>query len=924
MAAVAPKNVRRLEDMLANVLTDEHDEDRGRPTKRHETEALRAALMAPALQQQPLGIREGQTVVEFPEARPFTGANAVARADGRIWDSIRDRTAMNDQPYTKAMQELARVQTIIARDPNKRFIDMYGTKTNQRPQALYDQDKLRILGAREAEMAAARRLDQQRKIVNAPAKEKQLEGLRAELARIEVRLALTEKQDPLLRVAASRAVYYLDTGVNEDPGSLEYLLQSAETALFVERMARKYQARLEQPVNKTEYGMVDMDTAVQMVRAFWEESLEAGTNHDMRSDAATRKPEDVKLERKVIDSTVRTENDTIKLLLAGYALNTCLAPEGDIEGRESYLRTAQRALGKALNWFYIGLTEFTAENNTENVRLLGDIYTTFKRLMGPFADWKNRLDIRDEPFDMDAAKAMVQLLLNATATIIEQLDEANVRNRDFKIEDENSTTAPVLLIPGFVHTEITTHSATYRSPTAFIRRLNESLERLSRVFITAIDDYEGVNGADKPPVTEFNMGLLRLILGDRQTGTADTFATWYTGKGTKQNKIKPTLSSILTTSGGAYLDTLADALVGFFERLDPQGNTAVTGTVRAQAAKQGYAHPLVLLDVQSVLKLSLSGLVTSMYDFVGPRGQKIIALDDATLAPFAFAQRNTDIALPFASLEWVLLTSFDMTSLQPLRLMMAVYGLDQAVVPQLDRLKRKLAELEEPLSKAPSESYGVVDVYQSFPALILVHLARAQINIVRKSVVADKATADTISSDIREGERILGEITAERHGRHGLLNPADGDSGMNERAAYQQPLAWAQLPEISGFILLSPNVTGQLDSARVSLGDHVPALHGIPLDVLTTQHDSGLAAWFCEYSAVMHARDELGHQTQFGRHEQYPENKRRLFEVIQHLKNYTYSRAGRNGPVTVYRRGTPYRQAALFADAGGVDTVGLF
>jgi hypothetical protein len=918
--AAAVKNVRRLEDILANVATDEHDEDRGRPAKRHETEALRAALMATAQQQQqqPLGIREGQAVVDFPEARGVTGENAVARADGRVWDRMLDRKAMQEQPYTQAMRELASVQRIIARDPNKRFIDMYATKTNQRVQALYDQDKLRILGAREAEIAAARRLDQQRKIVNAPAKEKQLEGLRAELARIEARLALVKPGDPVLRVVGSRAVDYLDAGMDEDPASLGYLLQSTETALFVERMARQYQARLTAPLTKTDYSLVDMSTAVQLVRTLWEQTLEAGTAAESRSDAAERRPEDVVQERKKLDAA-RPEDETVELMLAGYALSLCLSPNGTLEGREPYLYTAYRALSKALNWFYMGLTEFTGAANLDDVRAIGEIYTQFKRLMTPFADWQNRLDRRDAPFDLDAARAMVQLLADATARMLRPVDD--VEARDINVKPEPGIEP---LPAGLQITEITLISAEFRNPVAFLRSLKASLERLAAVFLDAVDAYigqaDGPTRQQQEQAREFDMELLQLILGEEQVATGKTFETWYAGKGTAQNGVKPALSSILTTSNGTYITTLAASLVNFFERLAP---AVSTNLARSRAAARGYAHPWILFDVQSLLKLALSGLLTKVYEFVGPLGQKLVAIDETFLEPYVLTSRAETLLVPYAPLEWTLLTAFDTNDIRPLRLMLATYALNRGVAPQLLALKQRLASLEKQKT-ASGSAYEIVDVYESFPALILLHLARAQLKIVQQKAAEDKALAESIEQDIHEGERILGEITAERHGRHGLLNPGDADGSLNERDAYQQPLAWAQLPEISGFLLLSPNVTGQLDAARVSLGDHVPALRDIPLDVLTTQHDSGLAAWFCEYCAVMHARDELAHQTQFGRHEQYPENKRRLFEVIQHLKKYTYSRAGRSGPVTVYRNGTPYRQQALFEAAGGVDTVGLF
>lgn len=929
-----PKPVRRLEDLLLNVKTDEHDEDRGRPAKRQETEALRAALMASNTEghvpaSDPVGIHEGQSVVNFPEARRWTGHNAVARADGHVWNRLTDGAAMQDQPYTQAMQELARVQAIISRDPHKRFLDMYATKTNQRVQALYDQDKLKIMAAREAELAAARRLDMQRKIVSAPEKEKQLRILRSELERVQERLARATVPSPVMRAVTGPSFDYLATGQEENPDSFEYFLETAETALFMERMARDYSekqaARRGRGAKEPkDYSTVDMPLVTTYVQRLWGTILEAGVPADQRSGDDDRTPEDVIGEKRALDLTSGTydENKLVELMLAGYAITLCLSrdPNASREGREPYLVTVKRALTKALNWFYVGITGFPTPADMRQTPATEDDkkYMGMKRLIAPFADWQNKVGRKGEEFVPEAANALLEQLAIAADSIVTQLD------------------AKVPQAPGsggngqgqWVPTEINLLSAEDREPASFMRRLARSLGYMVRLFVASVEACD-IGPLMDPSTPKFDDALLSLIIGDEATAT--TFRKWFNGT------TQPALSSIITHNDGGYIPLLAAGLARFFDAIHPEKHESkkLEG-VFLEAAQRGYAHPSIFVATQSVVKLALSGVMTALYDFLGPRGgEGIVNIDERVLDPFMLMPTGVanTLAIPPALIEYVLVPSFAGTTTQPLRLFFATYALNKGVTPMLIDLKKRLVAAEQenasPLAKkrdtTADDSYSIVDVYNTFPALILLHLANSQIRIVDRRLNAERTLAAGLQRDIDEAERILGEITAERHARHGLLNPLDTDGTSNMRDAYQQPLAWAQLPEISGFMVLSPNVTGQLDAARVSLGDHVPTLRDIPLDVLTTSHDSGLAAHFCEYCAVMHARDELAHQTQFGRHEQFPENKRRLFEAIRHLRPYSYSRAGRQGPVTVYRNGTPFRSAVLDGTArGGVETVGLF
>jgi hypothetical protein len=923
---------RKLTDVLKRVRTDPDGRDAGRDAKRKETEALRAALMYPppvisnhsSVNSVPFGIREGQTVVSFDNVKNKTGINSLARADGYMWNPLRDREEMDRQPFTVALMELGNIQRIIDRDPNRRFINMYATKTNQRVQAMYDQDKLRVLASREAELVHARRLDRERKIVNTPEKQKQLIVLRKEMEIVEGRHQRLLVDVPRLNALVDSSLgFYFIEGHEETEKTLEYFIEQKNTALVVERMAVLYLARkrtMTSP-NLKNYNLTPID-AVEVrdtLKRLWG-NLDAGQESDYTSNVVPESPsEESKLLTSHVLNARGSDDRALELLLSGYALNM-FQRRGYKVDAPVYTVLAKEVLKKILNYFMVGLNENQdAEHSPAS-------FEDFMTKMAPFIHAQLTIGHTEDPYSSSAMDALLDQLRQAAAELKDSMPprsgQPNAEN-NYDINDDNikreganirSRRESIFVAEKYVNSI----SDTIEHLVAHIRLLETPLEQPSRKNAFDGDSYD------------FNVKLMNLVMKSDPASLL-AFNAWRT------NNTRPRLSAVLTTSTGAYVEKIANCMALTFEALSAKngGSSANKELVTALSA-QGLVQPTLLEDVFQVLQLSLGGVFSTLYTHL--LHQHVFILDETMLATFRWRRDNFIVAK--ASLEEKLVTtSTDYENNNPLRLMFATYALNAAVTSSKQQIEKLIIELQKRdralvgatnrvrggATASPSpllDEYVTLGVSSALSASLLLKLAAAKLKIMQHDMETDRTLLEKMQDDIRSVGDIISDIASERTSMHGILNPSDPDAYENQRSTYQQPLAWAELPEVSGMIFLSGNVSGQLDSARLTLGVDFPALRAIPMHTLTTNFESALPEYFCEYAAVKHARDELGHSTNVMRDKQFALNKLRLYDVSVRLRRYSYSKSGPR--ITVYCDGRAYSDQQASSDMGSLPSVGLF
>lgn len=895
----------KLADVLKRVRTDESDSDFGRTAKRQETEQLRAALasgssasVSSGLTSVPFGIHEGQTVVNFPAVKNYTGVKSRARADGYMWDPLTEQDAMKRQPYAPVLTELGRIQAIIGRDPNKRFINMYATKTNQRVQSLYDQDKLRILASRESELAHARHLDRARKIVGTEKKDKQLELLRKELAIVGARHARALNEAPRLSAMNSRLGDYLDSGQKEDTKSFEYLVETKNEASFIDRMAFLYTEIRRDRALDTDAALSqeDKQRACDMLRTMWSNlnTTSTGPTGVSTADTATARA----MERDLVSSDrlmkAGTNERVLELLLSGYALNMCQI-SGANEDAHDYTELARNTLAKALNFFFIGISQ-------TNIRPLPPSIEKFVVNMAPYSRSQYNVGGKEEPYRHDAATSLIDILGGTVYELGESISDSQNINPGGIVDDKARTVR-------------------IQEAENFVRALYRSLMHLaSRVHNLRIPSSRTGGTAER-----FEGNLLNLIMAGEKTARA-TFETWRT--------TNPRLSSVLTASDGAFVSSIAACMAGTFETLRKPASRSTDAEKELvdNLSYRGLLDPAALDDVFQVLKMSLTGFFSELHAYLVLEGALSNTKDELDI----YRLRRDDPFVSVVPLEEVFVPGTNLSGpADPLRFMFGMHALNSVVGSSTVPLRKLLNSFREQYQRKVSEKDNVQDVKRIFgeytdvdgirelPVIILMQLARIKFKLAESSTEADRLLMDKIADDIQAAGSIIGDIAAERSARHGILHPGDDAAWQNQRDTYQQPLAWAQMVEISGHIFLSPNVTGQWDSAQTTLGDDVPALRGIPLETLTTEFSSGLAAYFCEYAAVMHARDELGHSTGVVREKQYAAVNIRFMNVVQRLRRYSYSKVGPR--VTVYCAGRTYAPPpSALSDMTGAPSVGLF